>query len=180
MIRCLAVAICFGLSSFVALHAHAQPSEDASADAQPPQPCSQEIYRAFDFWLGTWEVRDQAGTLQGTNRITSEEGGCLILETWTAATGGSGQSYNYVDPATGKWRQIWVSAAANIDYDGLPTEEGGMLLEGIITYRNGAQFPFWGEWTPQDDGTVQQYFEQYDPEAGVWNPWFLGIYTKVE
>lgn len=158
----------------------AQETEEAPAP-QPAGPCTSDIYHAFDFWLGEWEVRDQNGTLQGHNTITSEEGGCLILESWAALNnGGTGQSYNYVDPASGKWRQIWVSTTSNIDYEGGPTEAGGIKLEGEITYRGGATFPFTGEWAPQEDGSVRQYFEQYDPEADAWNPWFLGIYTRVE
>ena len=55
-----------------------------------------------------------------------------------------------------------------------------MKLEGAIHYHAGGIFPFTGEWTLQEDGTVLQYFEQYDPEAETWNPWFTGIYTKDE
>lgn len=163
--------ICFG-------HAVAQ---DVMPEAEAPKgPCEDEIYRAFDFWLGHWEVADHTGKVQGHNLITREEGGCMILEKWTALAGGTGQSYNYVDPVSGKWRQVWVSEETNIDYEGGPTEAGGIKLEGTITYRQGVKRPFTGEWTPQDDGTVRQYFEQYDPETEKWNPWFLGIYTKVE
>ncbi len=154
--------------------------DDASDQVAAPVPCSEEIYRGFDFWLGTWEVTDAAGTVQGRNIITSEEGGCLILERWTSANGGTGQSYNFIEPETGTWRQVWVSSAANIDYSGGITEAGMLRLEGTITYRNGTQFPFAGEWTPQDDGTVRQYFEQYNPETKSWSPWFLGIYRRIE
>lgn len=143
-------------------------------------PCTTDLYRAFDFWLGTWQVTDANGVVQGTNRITAEEGGCLVLERWTSNTGGTGQSYNYVDPETGNWRQVWVSAFGNIDYKGGLTDSGSMRLEGEITYRNGSSFPFTGEWTPQEDGTVRQYFEQYNSETDAWDPWFLGIYSKIE
>lgn len=160
--------------------AFAQDETEAAPAAATAGPCEAEIYHAFDFWIGAWEVSDANGVLQGTNSITREEGGCVLLERWTSASGGTGQSYNYVDPASGNWRQVWVSAGANIDYEGGRTEEGAMKLEGTITYRGGTAFPFTGEWTPQEDGSVKQYFEQYDPETERWNPWFLGIYTKSE
>lgn len=156
------------------------PAETAAAEAAPTGPCAADIYHAFDFWLGDWDVADADGVFQGKNTITREEGGCMILERWTSATGGTGQSYNYVDPATNKWRQVWVSQAANIDYEGEPTDAGGIRLEGTITYRQGITRPFTGEWTPQEDGSVRQYFEQYDPDADSWSPWFLGIYTKSD
>lgn len=155
-------------------------AQDEAAPAPQPPTCEGDNYRAFDFWLGNWTVTDPDGNTLGTNTITSQENGCLILENWTSASGGTGQSYNYVDASTGLWRQVWVSQAATIDYEGGPTEDGGIRLQGAITYRNGTSAPFWGEWTPLEDGTVKQYFEQMDPETNEWSPWFLGIYTRIE
>lgn len=155
-------------------------SDDASAPSQTPAPCAAPIYGEFDFWVGTWDVTDLNGNLQGRNVISREESGCMVLERWTSATGGTGQSYNYVDPVSGLWRQVWLSAAANIDYAGGKTSAGGMRLEGEITYRNGSVFPFRGEWVPGSDGTVLQTFQQYNPETQNWDQWFTGIYTRVE
>lgn len=147
----------------------------ASATAQEttaPDPCGGEAFKQFDFWLGEWNVTTPDGTLAGENLITSEENGCLVLERWRSAGGGTGQSYNYFNPATEKWRQVWIS-------QGGLTETGTMRLEGTITYvATGQQAPFTGEWTPNEDGTVTQYFEQYDAETDQWNPWFTGLYTR--
>ncbi|MEO0982438.1 MAG: hypothetical protein AAFX03_07280 [Pseudomonadota bacterium] len=153
----------------------------AQEDAPPaPPPCQDESYRAFDFWLGAWRVTDPEGSFQGNNVITQAEDGCLILEHWTSANGGTGQSYNFYDPGLQKWRQVWVSGGGVIDYAGGLTETGSMKLQGEIAYHNGAAFPFTGEWTLQDDGTVRQHFEQFNPETETWDPWFTGIYTRVD
>ncbi|MEM8634024.1 MAG: hypothetical protein AAGF33_03520 [Pseudomonadota bacterium] len=171
-------AACVGLG----LAASAQ-SDDTSGADEPviiPEPCAAPVYDDFDFWVGTWDVTDRAGTLQGRNVITKEERGCLVLERWTSDAGGTGQSYNYADPASGTWRQIWMSAAANIDYTGGRTAADGILLDGEITYRNGTVFPFRGEWVPRSDGTVLQTFHQYNFETKSWDEWFTGIYTRVE
>lgn len=159
--------------------AMSQDAEEAPASPAPPS-CEGENYRAFDFWLGEWRVTDAEGNEQGRNSITWQENGCLILENWRSANGGTGQSYNFVEPDTGLWRQVWVSQAATIDYTGGPTEDKGIRLQGTIKYRNGTTAPFWGEWTPQEDGTVKQYFEQMNTETNEWSPWFLGIYHPVE
>ena len=154
----------------------------ACATAQSPaqQPlCSSGEYKQFDFWIGTWDVTDLNGKTAGRNVITSEEAGCLILETWTSVSGSTGQSYNFYDPGTKTWRQLWVSAGAVIDYSGGLTVTGSMRLEGEIKYHSGATAPFTGEWTLQEDGTVRQHFEQFDAESNSWKPWFTGIYTKV-
>ena len=170
-----------GLTAALVLAAGcAAAQQPAPAAPSQPAPCSSEAYRQFDFWLGTWDVAAPDGTLAGRNQITAEEGGCLILERWTSASGGTGQSYNFYDPGTRMWRQVWVSAGAVIDYSGGLTRTGTMKLEGEIRYHTGTAFPFTGEWTLQADGTVRQHFEQFDPETDTWNPWFTGIYTKVD
>ncbi|MEZ6002074.1 hypothetical protein [Hyphomonas sp.] len=151
----------------------------ATPPAPPPPPCQDEIYHAFDFWLGNWDVYDPAGNLVGTNSITSAESGCLLIEHWTNTGGGTGQSYNFYDPGTGQWRQLWVSAGSIIDYSGGLTEEGVMRLEGEIHAQGtGAVAPFTGEWTPNDDGSVTQHFRQQSTDTGEWSDSFVGRYVK--
>ena len=143
--------------------------------------CADAPFRDFDFWLGTWAVRTPDGTLAGTNRITTEEGGCLIVERWTDMQGGTGQSYNYVDRDTNTWRQVWVSPAFTIDYSGGLDEVGAMVLEGRIGYAGAPQNNgrFRGRWTPREDGSVEQVFHQWSDETRDWVHWFTGIYTKA-
>ena len=147
----------------------------------PPALCSEDAFDQFDFWLGEWDVETPEGNVVGNNGVTLEEEGCLILKTWTPENGGTGQSYNFYNPATEKWRQIWVGQRSLIDYEGGLTETGSMKLEGEITsVRMGATADFTGEWTPNEDGSITQHFEQYDADANQWNPWFTGLYTRAE
>lgn len=144
-------------------------------------PCEEnDHYRDFDFWVGEWDVyAEGSGDKAGENSIQYEEASCLIVERWTSVSGGTGQSYNYFDPATEKWRQVWVSQAAIIDYEGGLNDEGSMELRGTITYqRSGQTADFLGIWTLQEDGSVRQHFEQYDAENDEWTPWFTGIYRR--
>jgi hypothetical protein len=158
----------------------AQNSGSAAAPAQKP-PCSDPQFDDFDFWVGEWDVYGPKGQLAGTNSIKKEEYGCLLVERWTNAQGQTGQSYNFVDLATGKWRQVWVSAGTTIDYSGGLDAKGAMVLEGSIGYGagqagNGAKFR--GSWTPNADGTVTQHFEQFSDATGEWADWFLGTYKR--
>ena len=45
--------------------------------------CEAPAHRAFDFWLGEWQVRTTDGKLAGANRIESEYGGCVLHERYT-------------------------------------------------------------------------------------------------
>lgn len=149
----------------------------AETEAPAAAPCAGDVYQQFDFWLGAWSV-EANGQKAGENAIVAEEGGCLIVERWRDARGGTGQSYNFYDPARQEWRQLWVSPGAVIDYAGGLDASGAMVLEGAIAYRNGRAAPFRGRWTPNGDGTVTQHFEEYDAESERWKDWFTGLYRK--
>ena len=146
---------------------------------QQQSPCTEAPYTDFDFWVGEWDVTDASGTLQGRNVITKEERGCLIIERWVSVQGGTGQSYNYYDPAIEKWRQVWISGGFTIDYEGGLDDNGKMVLEGEIHLRNGAAAAFRGIWTALEDGRVKQHFDQYSVEKEKWLPWFTGFYKKI-
>lgn len=173
--------------SIMALIVFAMASLSATASAQPsgPIPCTDEKYRTFDFWIGEWDVftvdkSGNKGTKVGRNIISSEEGGCLIVENWESISGSTGQSYNYFEPGKNNWRQVWVSRSFVIDYVGDLNEKGEMVLVGEITYRNGNTAPFRGIWTRLPDQTVRQHFDQFDRANEKWVPWFTGIYERIE
>jgi hypothetical protein len=172
MIRTLFLAAALAFSAATA-------AAETETPPAPAKPCDTPVHHDFDFWIGEWDVFGPDGTLAGSNSITREEYGCLLLERWTGATGITGQSYNFYDPSTDKWRQVWVSAGAVIDYTGKLDDTGAMRLEGTITYRAGQPpAPFRGEWTPNADGTVTQHFTQQDPATGEWTDWFTGKYVR--
>ncbi len=145
-------------------------------------PCEHDArFKEFDFWVGNWEVHIGNGTFAGRNTIESEQRGCVLIENWSSATGGSGMSINYLDETTGEWVQVWNdSSGSQINIRGGLTDDG-MLLEGTIHYVASDQTaPFRGLWTPLDDGRVRQYFEQGNADGTEWSPWFEGFYTRVD
>ncbi len=147
----------------------------------PPSPCKTDpAFKAFDFWVGTWKVSGrQNGQYAGENTISKIEGECALLEEWSGTGGSTGKSVNYYNPVTGKWRQLWLSGGAYaIDIEG-GLKDGSMVLEGTIWYYASNQaVPFRGTWTPNEDGSVRQFFEQESAETGEWQPWFDGLYVR--
>ena len=149
----------------------------------PPNMCDTDpAFQQWSFWEGNWRVTSRSdGSFQGTNKITPIEGGCAFREEWTSAGGGTGQSLNYYNPITKKWRQVWVSAGGGgylIDYEGGLVEGSIKLVGEIFYYSNGKTLPFRGAWTHNEDGSVRQFFEQYDPEKKEWTVWFDGLYAR--
>lgn len=146
---------------------------------QQPAPCTDDPeHAAFDFWLGEWDVFVGDGQRAGTNRIEKAERGCLVIEHWTGAGGGTGTSMNFYDPARGLWRQVWVSSnGVLIEIEG-GIRDGSMVLQGTLTDVAGEQTPFRGTWTPLDDGAVRQHFEISEAGDGTWSTWFDGRYVR--
>jgi len=161
-----------------------QPAYDALIGEMNVQafPCAhQEGFKDFDFWIGEWDVHLANGTLAGSNVIEREEEGCVLIERWSSASGGTGMSINYLDKITDEWVQVWnASGGSQINIRGGLTDEG-MALTGTIHYvANGTTAPFRGLWTPLEDGRVRQYFEQSNDGGETWVPWFEGFYTRRE
>lgn len=151
-------------------------------DAAPARqfPCEQDAaFAAFDFWVGSWDVHTADGKFAGTNDIERAQRGCVLIENWSSAGGGSGTSINYLDKTTDEWVQIWNDGSGSqINIRGGMTGDG-MLLVGTIHYvTNGTTMGFRGLWTPLPDGRVRQFFEQSNDDGETWSPWFEGFYSR--
>ncbi len=81
------------------------------------KPCSNPVYRQFDFWLGEWEAYTTNGKKAGDSKISIILDSCIILEEWSSAniTQGlrfAGKSFNTYNAVTKQWQQTWVDNAA--------------------------------------------------------------------
>lgn len=171
----LVVGLAILLAAPAALAQTGAPSAPPAGASQPT--CEGEAFRAFDFWLGRWEVSIADGRRAGENLITATDDGCLLLERWNGVGGTSGVSMNFYDAVRDAWRQVWVSNGGTIDISG-GLVDGAMVLEGEIHDRaSGETRPFRGTWAVLPDGRVRQFFEEH--RDGGWQPWFEGFYAKV-
>lgn len=92
-------------------------SSYSSFSQQNNKPCSNPVYRQFDFWLGEWEAYSPNGKKAGDSKISVILDSCIILEEWTSAavTQGlryAGKSFNTYNATTKQWQQTWVDNAA--------------------------------------------------------------------
>ncbi len=145
-------------------------------------PCeNDEAFRAFDFWVGEWEVHGPAGVPAGTNTIERAERGCVLIENWTSASGSTGMSINYLDKTTGEWVQVWnAEGGSQIHIRGGITDDGMLLVGTLHNVAAGTTTPFRGLWTPLPDGRVRQFFEQSTDGGETWSAWFEGFYSRKE
>lgn len=83
----------------------------AQTPAKPP--CSNPIYRQFDFWIGDWDVFGPKGRKAGDSKISVILDSCIILEEWKSTAGQNGivyagKSFNTWNATSKQWQQTWV------------------------------------------------------------------------
>jgi len=146
--------------------------------ADATEHCLDGPFREFDFWVGEWNVTDATGKTVGQNRISNEESGCVIVERWRGAQGGTGQSFNYYDPAAKRWKQLWIGLGLILHMEG-GFGDGQMRLEGPLQYLGTNRVTtLRGTWTPLSDGRVRQHFEESEDGGKSWTTWFDGYYAR--
>jgi len=140
-------------------------------------PCrNQPEYHQFDFWLGEWDVMSPGAPGPVHSRIERLLDGCIIQENWMPPGVAGGKSWNFYNPATKMWEQVWVAPGGSFKLQGT-FREGAMRFEGRLP-RSGApdrldKLTF----TPMDGGRVHQYWEQSLDAGKTWVVSFDGIYS---
>jgi len=164
-------------SKGILLHAIALVMGAASMWPASAAPCEEPVHRAFDFWLGEWEVRTPDGKLAGNNRIEREYGGCVLHERYTTGKGYSGESLNVYDASRKVWHQTWVDTDGTLLLLEGGLREGKMVLEGQTANADGPATKHRITWSAHPDGSVRQLWESTDPK-GQWTIAFDGKYTR--
>ena len=145
------------------------------------RPCrSDPRYRAFDFWLGAWDVYNNApaGGFAGNNDITLDVMNCVVMEKWSNAAGLGGTSFNYFLPDTDTWKQVFVFESGGVhEYVGR-AEPDGMSFEGAGAVGPGVNALLKMRFTRLPNGDVRQFIEQSTDEGASWQVYFDGIYKK--
>lgn len=149
---------------------------------QPVNPCMNiSQAREFDFWIGEWEAY-VTGTdkLAGHSKIEMASGGCMILENWTSVGAPfSGKSINFVDPATKKWKQVWVgSGGLNVsEFLNGEYRDGAMRFEFETKDQKGnkqfVHFHFYNQGPDQ----VRQFHET-SPDGTTWTTTYDFTYKR--
>lgn len=140
-------------------------------------PCDAPQHRAFDFWIGEWQVKTPDGKLAGVNRIEREYGGCVLHERYDTGRGYSGESLNIFDAGRKVWHQTWVDTSGTLLVLEGGIKEGKMVLEGQTATDGGQVTKHRITWTPNQDGSVRQLWESTDT-TGKWIIAFDGQYTR--
>ncbi len=146
----------------------------AAPTPPPPIDCTDANHRAFDFWLGEWEVRPTGTqTVVATSVIARAAGECAIQETYhqTLGRGGAPMSYRgsslsvFDQAGGGKWRQFYVDSGGAVTVFEGEAKDGAMVLDapgraGAIQRMTLA---------PQADGSVRQWGQTSTDGGATWS-----------
>lgn len=166
---------CLSLSLLVALGTSAPRAESVANPPAPPAPpdCKGEPHRAFDFWIGSWQVTSN-DQVAGHNTISATLDGCALLEQWQGAKGTHGSSLNVYERRSKLWRQFWVDNRGGVlRLEGGLNAAGAMVLgstDGTVHQRI--------TWSKLDDGSVRQLWEQSNDSGSTWTVAFDGHYRR--
>lgn len=137
--------------------------------------------RAFDFWLGDWDVyATQNPTFKtGFNRIVRAAEGCVIVENWEAVGPHTGMSINYFDPYDKKWKQKWAGSGQDIQdfFDG-EYVDNAMRFKFIGRNPDGTTFNGRLTFTNMEPGKVRQHSERTDVDGKTWQTIYDFTYIR--
>ena len=145
----------------------------------PPAPaaCDAPEHRAFDFWIGEWDVYNAEGKLAGTNRVERGHDGCVIHERYRSVRDYRGESLNVYDARRKVWHQTWVDNGGLLLLLEGGIENGRMVLQGEGSTRDGKPVTHRITWTPNEDETVRQHWES-SADGANWSTVFDGLYRR--
>jgi tetratricopeptide (TPR) repeat protein len=146
---------------------------------QETYPCQHNPqYKAFDFWIGEWEVFNQRGQKVGENSIRKIMKDCIIIENWQSARGSKGQSINYLDPSSSEWKQTWIDEGGQIIRYSGQVIDGSMYFNGEFIDKDGNRELARVVLEPLSNGNVHHVIEHSKDYGKSWYTWFDGVYVK--
>jgi len=134
--------------------------------------------RAFDFWVGDWDVTVN-GAPAGESHVERILGDCVIFENWTGANGFSGKSLNFFDAPKKRWQQTWVDNVGGLleFYGEAKDDRVAFAGEGVPP---GQAAPVKNRMTFFNKGAneVRQLIEQSSDDGQTWTVTFDGTYKR--
>ena len=143
--------------------------------------CCSEPYSGFDFWIGSWEVKNQKGDIVGYSSISKIQDSCILLEDWKAVNQVyTGTSYNTYNQATKQWEQLYIDNAGYVLKLKGNRKGNQMILASEPSVNDkGLSVLQRITWTANDDGTVRQLWETITDGKEVVVA-FDGLYYKKD
>jgi len=96
-----------------------------------------------------------------------------LLENWSGRGGFTGKSLNIYDRDDKRWHQTWVDSSG-----GLLMIAGGLVDKRMVLSSEAGGAWQRITWTPNDDGSVRQFWEASADAGKTWTVQFDGKYVR--
>jgi hypothetical protein len=163
-----------------------------AASGQRSAPCQGDPRStAFDYWLGTWDVRPFGPGGSGPeaplheNVIALEQDGCVLREQWRGAAGADGSRYTgtsltVFDRGRGVWHQTWVDNNGSVAlFEGAIDPQGDLVLFALPLQGQAPGGPRRRmSYRRQPDGTIRQVVERSSDNGATWTTGIDLLYTR--
>ena len=134
--------------------------------------------RELDFWIGEWDAVWSGGA--GTNVVTSELGGTVVLERFDGRPGTTlqGISVSVYDRDREQWRQTWVdSEGGYLDFVGGMDGDGVFELHHERRDADGGVVPFRMRFSEIERDSFTWRWQRGEPD-GAWTDQWRIDYTR--
>ena len=146
------------------------------------QPCTTTEHRAFDFWIGEWDVSSPTNkSWHAKSFITLGNDGSSIHEDYTSMGGYAGRSINFYDAAKEQWYQT------RIDNQGQTLFLPGNFVDGAMVLQDKSNRITWSNLRDDKfrddqfrDDRVRQHWESTTAGGQSWTTAFEGYYQRHE
>ena len=133
-------------------------------------------YHQLDFWIGDWDVTSPGAPGPVHSHIERLLDGCIIQENWMPPGVTGGKSWNFYNPATKMWEQVWVAPAGVLKLQGT-FHDGAIRYESTTALAGGGERRDKLTFTPMEGGRVHQFWVQSTDGGKTWTTSFDGVYS---
>jgi hypothetical protein len=159
-------------------------AQAAPVAAPPPAPpkvdCGDADHKAFDFWIGDWDVYATGTTALVAHSRIEKIVGCAISETYDQFAGKGGQKVDYHGrsissyvPGDKGWQQYYVDSAGTA-----ATLTGGAAGRSMVFLSKAGPVTNRMTLDPNPDGSVRQHGDFSTDEGKTWQPAYDFTYKK--
>jgi hypothetical protein len=148
--------------------------------APPTVDCTDPDHRAFDFWVGDWDVYVTGKTTLVAHSRIEKIVGCAISETYDQFMGKGGQKVDYHGrsissyvPDDKGWQQYYVDSSGTA-----ATLKGGLTGTSMIFLSKAGPLTNRMTVAPNADGSVRQHGEFSSDDGQTWQPAYDFTYKK--
>jgi hypothetical protein len=142
--------------------------------------CSRSEHRQFDFWIGTWTVKDaKEQQTFGKDSIEKSLYGCAIEEHFRDTADGEGKSLSFFEPRDGLWHQTYLDNAGAVLQLSGGFKDDQMMLVGTVLFPGSSQSVMVRIVWKKIDGTRVRMYQENSSDAGsTWKLEYDAMYVK--